>query len=243
MIDHRIAICIAGSIVGHLLAGELLAELPERVSTTAPRSIEVRVVAPPPEPEPEPQPTPIPEPAPEPPRVVDRRPQPPVRPTRPALLTPQPRTSTATGPATETPAPAVYGVTMESTSKTGGGPAVPVGNTGSPAAPRQPAAPPGPPAVAAAHEVTKMPMPRGRCSGTYTQAARDAGIEGVVVLDLVVDEHGRAREITMVSGLAHGLTEAAISALRTCPFDPGQRAGTAVPVRVRGFKIRFVLDS
>jgi TonB family protein len=87
-----------------------------------------------------------------------------------------------------------------------------------------------------------MPLPRGRCSGTYTEAAREAGIEGAVVLDLVVDEHGRARDITVVEGLPHGLTEAAIAALRACQFDPGERSGAAVPVRVRGFKIRFLLE-
>ena len=87
-----------------------------------------------------------------------------------------------------------------------------------------------------------MPLPRGRCAGAYTDAAREAGVEGVVVLDLVVDEQGRAREITVVEKLPHGLTEAAVAALRACRFDPGERAGVAVPVRVRGFKIRFVLD-
>jgi hypothetical protein len=45
----------------------------------------------------------------------------------------------------------------------------------------------------------------------------------------------------VVSGLTHGLTEAAITALRECRFSPGKKSGEAVPVRVRGFKIRFVL--
>jgi protein TonB len=87
-----------------------------------------------------------------------------------------------------------------------------------------------------------MPLPRGGCAGKYTDAAREAGIEGVVVLDLVVDADGRARDITVVERLPNGLTEAAITALQACRFDPGQRAGVPVAVRVRGFKIRFVLD-
>jgi len=88
-----------------------------------------------------------------------------------------------------------------------------------------------------------MPLPQGRCAGQYTDAAREAGIEGVVVLDLIVDATGRAKDIEVVEGLDHGLTEAAIAALRACRFSPGEKDGAAVPVRVRGFKIRFVLDA
>jgi protein TonB len=130
---------------------------------------------------------------------------------------------------------------MESTSQ-GGGPAVPVGNTTQPAPTAnagsavKPLAEP-----VAAYEVTKMPLPQGRCAGKYTDEAKQAGIEGVVVLDLVVSEDGRTRDIQVVSGLSHGLTEAAIAALRACQFDPGERNGAHVPVRIRGFKIRFVL--
>lgn len=87
-----------------------------------------------------------------------------------------------------------------------------------------------------------MPLPHGRCAGKYTDAARAAGIEGVVVLDLVVDASGHAREITVVEGLGDGLTEAAIEALRRCTFTAGEKDGKPVPVRVRGFKIRFMLD-
>jgi TonB family protein len=86
-----------------------------------------------------------------------------------------------------------------------------------------------------------MPLPQGRCSGKYTEAARAAAIEGTVVLDCVVDENGRARDIKVVSGLEHGLTEAAITALKECRFSPGEKGDEKVAVRVRAFKIRFVM--
>lgn len=245
MTDRRIALCVVASLVAHFLASEALSALPERAPTARPRKVEVRVVAPPPAPEPEPAP------APEPPKpvVADPKPQPRIRTPRPATpnapAPPRPPTTATTQTPSDSAAKPVFGITMESTG--GQGPAVPVGNTPSPAAPTGPPPPPSskppPAAPAPAHEVTKMPMPRGRCSGVYTDAARAAAIEGVVVLDLVVDEHGRARDITVVERLPHGLTEAAIAAVRTCRFDPGERSGTAVPVRVRGFKIRFVLDN
>ena len=87
-----------------------------------------------------------------------------------------------------------------------------------------------------------MPLPRGRCSGAYTEQAREAGVEGTVVLDLVVGADGRARNIAIVSGLGHGLDQAAVAALRACRFTPGERAGAPVAVRVREFKIRFFLQ-
>jgi TonB family protein len=136
----------------------------------------------------------------------------------------------------------VFGVTMESTS-TGGTTTAKVGNSTAPQ-PGGTTSDGGPAkqlAPAAAAEVTRMPLPQGACSGKYTDDARAAGIEGTVVLDLVVDETGRAREITVVSGLDHGLTEAAVAALKACRFSPGERSGQRVPVRVRGFKIRFVM--
>jgi TonB family protein len=146
---------------------------------------------------------------------------------------------------TDTTTTPVFGVTMESTSQAGGGPAMPGGNTTRPAPARTPGAPVKPllePASPA--DVTRMPLPLDRCKGLgkYTPDARAAAIEGVVVLDLIVDEHGRAQNITVVEGLPHGLTAAAITALTACPFTPGEKNGVPVPVRVRGFKIRYYLN-
>jgi TonB family protein len=94
-----------------------------------------------------------------------------------------------------------------------------------------------------AYEVTKMPLPVGRCVGKYTDEAKQAAVEGTVVLDLVVGADGVVREVHVVSGLPNGLTEAAIAAARACRFSPGQKGETAVPVRIREFKIRFLLDN
>jgi TonB family protein len=73
-------------------------------------------------------------------------------------------------------------------------------------------------------------------------AARQAALEGTVVLDLVVGKDGMVRSIDVVHGLDHGLTEAAITAAKLCRFTPGERDGIPVPVRIRGFKIRFFLQ-
>jgi TonB family protein len=79
--------------------------------------------------------------------------------------------------------------------------------------------------------------------GQYTEEAKRTATEGTVVLDLVVAEDGHVREVKVVSGLPHGLTEAAVAAARACHFSPGEKDGVPVPVRVRAFKIRFLLQT
>ena len=245
IVDRRLAICAIASVAGHLAFARGLDHLPPRPRTPERQIVTVRVVeppatAPPPEPVKPPEPARPPEPA---KPVVHERPRsqaPVARHDAPPVDTPPVDTPPATADTTTTP---VFGVTMQSTSQAGTGPAVPVGNTTRPAptAPTAAAVKPLAEPVAAAL-VTRMPLPQGRCSGTYTDEARAAATEGVVVLDLIVDERGRARDITVVEGLPHGLTQAAIAALAACPFSPGERDGQPVPVRVRGFKIRFVMQ-
>jgi protein TonB len=250
VIDRRLVVCAAASVIGHLVTGEALEQLPARAHVPRVREVAVRVVtAEPPPPLPEPPPEP-PKPEPEPPKPPPPKPEPvrkapdkaptkPVDPATPPPATPAPATTT------DPSAPPVFGVSMESTSPTGSGPSMPVGSSSAPQGSR-PAAPPADKTVSgapvAAADVTKMPLPQGRCAGAYTEAARAAGLEGVVVLDLVVDETGRARNIKVVEGLGHGLSEAAVRALEACRFTPGERDGVKVSVRVRSFKIRFLLQ-
>ena len=242
MIDHRIAICAAASIVAHFALGEALSRLPPRKPAVYERKIEIRVVTPPPAPAP-PEPPKPPEPKPEPePKVVHEKPTAHPQPTIHDVVPKDVPVADHAVVAPESSTPPVFGVTMESTSQAGGTP-VPVGNTTQPTAGSAAAAPAKPAAApVAAYEVTKMPLPQGRCSGKYTDEAKAAALEGTVVLDLIVDEQGRARDIQVVEGLGHGLTEAAKAALEACHFTPGEKDGRAVAVRVRGFKIRFVLQ-
>jgi TonB family protein len=95
------------------------------------------------------------------------------------------------------------------------------------------------------YQVTKMPLPKGEITGQYTDEAREAGLEGTVILTFVVDEHGCVRDIKVLQSLGGGLTEAAkralLGSLHGCPFSPGERDGKPVPTRVPSFKIRFNL--
>jgi protein TonB len=62
----------------------------------------------------------------------------------------------------------------------------------------------------------------------YTDAARAAGVEGKVRVELTVDETGRVIDVKLIAGLGQGLDEAALSAARNASFSPAQRCGRPV---------------
>jgi len=244
MIDTKLLICAAASIAVHFAIERGLQQLPPHVDPQPPTRITVSVIEPEPPPEPPKPPEPIPKPPEPAPAVHELSHAPPVHAPTVAPVardTPPPDHPAVTTDTTDTP---TFGVSMESTSQGGTGPAMAVGNTVKPQPGPGSAAPSAVKPLAtpvAAFEATKMPLPSGRCLGKYTDDAIAAAIEGVVVLDLIVGEDGRSRDIQVVEGLAHGLTEAAVAALRDCHFTPGEKDGKAVPVKIRGFKIRFTL--
>lgn len=245
---YRMPAFVALSFASHMLLGYGLLAMPRHTTSVVPVSVltiretpRVPPSAPPPLEEPPKPPEPKKQPIHEAPRHKPAA----VPPDAPREAVPgeaPPTERQAAGGVSTTP---VFGVSMESTTTAGNGPAVPIGNTLLADPKRATAGPSKVAALAApakAYEVTKMPLPKGRCSGEYTDEARQAGIEGTVVLDLVVGEDGAVRDITIVRGLSHGLTEAATAAARRCRFTPGERDGLPVPVRVRGFKITFYLQ-
>jgi len=242
----RLLAFVAVSVALHLLCARGVARLPDRPPAKQTVIVQLQLREPPPEPTRKAEPPPPAEPRRPLPAAPSRRPPPEataaVRPERPPRDVPPTERPAPSGEGTVTP---TFGVSLESTSRGGAGPTLPVGNTLQVKPTRTAAAPAAVKPLAApvpAYQVTTMPLPKGRCSGEYTEAAKQAGLEGTVVLDLVVGEDGTARDIKVVEGLGHGLTEAALAALRRCRFTPGERDGQPVPVRVRGFKIRFFLQ-
>lgn len=70
-----------------------------------------------------------------------------------------------------------------------------------------------------------FPQPR------YTEEARRARLEGVVVLETVIDVEGKVDNVRILKGLGHGLSEAAVEGVRNWRFKPATRNGEPVPVR------------
>ena len=67
----------------------------------------------------------------------------------------------------------------------------------------------------------------------YPQSAIDAGVEGRLVLDFVVEADGRATNVEIYQSLHPMCDSAAVEALRKTVFMPGRSGGEAVAVKMR----------
>jgi protein TonB len=78
-----------------------------------------------------------------------------------------------------------------------------------------------------------------RVDPVYPDLARQAELEGIVGLMIVIDEHGSVESAKVVASVP-GLDEAAIAAVLQWKFEPARQRN--VPVRVRVFQtVRFQL--
>ena len=66
----------------------------------------------------------------------------------------------------------------------------------------------------------------------YTDEARRAKAQGTVKFDVVVDQQGSAKHITVVKGDKYGFTARAIGAIKTWKFKPAMKDGKPVTVCV-----------
>ncbi len=74
----------------------------------------------------------------------------------------------------------------------------------------------------------------------YTEEARRAGLEGTVLLSLVVDENGEPKDIKVIKSLGLGLDEKAVDAAYQWRFQPGMKDGKPVRVGAK-FEMNFRL--
>jgi TonB family protein len=75
----------------------------------------------------------------------------------------------------------------------------------------------------------------------YTRAAKAAGLEGVTVLWIVVDERGEVAQISVERPFGAGLDDRAVEAVRTWRFSPARRDKNPVPVIIN-VEINFRLN-
>lgn len=80
-----------------------------------------------------------------------------------------------------------------------------------------------------------------RVDARYPREAQIAKVEGKVSLRFVVGEDGRVRDVEVIAGLPHGLTEAAIEAVGEWRFEPTRVEGRPTAVTVV-YLFDFVLD-
>jgi TonB family protein len=67
----------------------------------------------------------------------------------------------------------------------------------------------------------KQPVLLTQIDPEYTDEARMAKVQGIVILHIDVDTHGRVRNIRLVQGLGMGLDEQATKAVSQWTFKPG----------------------
>jgi len=172
---------------------------------------------------------------------------------------PKPNREAPEPPAEQPPEPPkqVFGVTDESVTSGNSGVAVRVGNTLEKKMEKKftekedvkPLPPPRPekkekpkrPEPVPVYELTKTPSFRNKVEPVYPEEARRAQVEGIVQLEVFIDEKGRVYRVRVLKSPGHGLEKAAIRALGKSSFSPGFMGDKAVPVRIR-IPYRFVLD-
>src|SRR5262245_37841545 len=64
----------------------------------------------------------------------------------------------------------------------------------------------------------------------YTEQARKARLQGVVIVEAIIDENGDVTQANVLKDLPMGLSESALAAVQSWKFKPALRAG--VPVKV-----------
>jgi protein TonB len=87
-----------------------------------------------------------------------------------------------------------------------------------------------------------LPVLVTKVNPQYTQQARDAHIEGTVLLDVVVQKDGTVGDVGVERSLdsVYGLDQQAVDAAKQWQFKPGTKDGEPVAVRVH-VEINFTL--
>jgi TonB family protein len=84
------------------------------------------------------------------------------------------------------------------------------------------------------------PKPITKVEASYTPEAKQARIEGSVLLKVVIDRTGVPHDIEVVRPLDSGLDANAVTAVSQWRFDPGRKDGLAVDV-IASIEINFRL--
>jgi periplasmic protein TonB len=90
--------------------------------------------------------------------------------------------------------------------------------------------------------ISAMPRLKAEVRIPYPEQAKKAGIEGPVVMDLLIDTEGLVRRVDLIKGPGFGLNEAALQAAEKFQFIPGRVGEQSVAVKIR-YTYRFVLEN
>jgi protein TonB len=80
-----------------------------------------------------------------------------------------------------------------------------------------------------------------RVDPQYTETARRAKIQGIVIIEAVIDRNGNVTEARILKPLGFGLDQQALTAIRAWKFKPGTLNGQVVPVYYN-LTVHFQID-
>ncbi|HEY0093275.1 MAG TPA: TonB family protein, partial [Archangium sp.] len=221
----------------------LLSRMQERTLPPVQRPVELVMVEvarpppPPPPPQEEPKPPPPkPKVAPRPPPVKVAQAEKPPPPPPPDAAPPPPNDAPPPEQPSK-PVPLVVGISMSSTTSAGGFAAA-VGNTvygktGDKATDPKEVKAYSAPRYVPVYQVDSAPSVASEVKVPYPDEARQAGVEGQVVLSITVDNEGRVVKAVVLSGPGYGLEEAARKALLRFRFKPAIKGGEAVSTEMK----------
>jgi len=87
----------------------------------------------------------------------------------------------------------------------------------------------------------KAPVNTTRVNPIYPEEARAKRIQGIGILEVLIDKTGIVKDATVLKRLPYGLSEAAVEAVRQWTFVPATKDGQAVDA-VFNLTINFRLD-
>ncbi|HEV7487671.1 MAG TPA: energy transducer TonB [Thermoanaerobaculia bacterium] len=87
----------------------------------------------------------------------------------------------------------------------------------------------------------KAPVATERVKPDYTDAARKAHINGVVIVEAIVNKQGEVEQVKVLKGLPLGLSEQATEAVKRWHFRPGTLNGEPVEV-IFSLTVNFTLQ-
>lgn len=90
--------------------------------------------------------------------------------------------------------------------------------------------------------VSSMPQLVSEIRIPYPEAAKKGGIEGPVIMDLLIDDQGNVRQVILIKGPGFGLNEAALLAIKDFRFRPAKIKDQSVAVKIR-YTYRFILEN
>jgi protein TonB len=87
----------------------------------------------------------------------------------------------------------------------------------------------------------KPPVVVYRVEPDYTEEARKSRLQGIVIIEAIIDTDGNVTQARILKGLAGGLDASALTAVKQWKFRPGTLDGEPVPV-IFDLMVRFRLQ-